>query len=132
LTRANSLVGWANVLLGRYEEGLPALERAAAISGGAAMFESQLGQAYAMAGRRDDARRILDKLRETSKTSYVSPYHFAYIHTGLGEADAAMDWLEKAYAEREGAIYGIKGSFLFKDLRGHPRFQALLKKMNLA
>jgi len=131
-TRAHSLVGWASVLLGRYEEGLAALERAAALSGGAAMFESQLGQAYAMAGRRDDARRILDRLREAAKTSSVSPYHFAYVHTGMGEADAAMDWLERAYAEREGAIYGIKGSFLFKDLHENPRFQALLAKMNLA
>ena len=132
LTRAHSLVGWANVLLGRFEEGLPALERAVTISGGSPMFESQLGQAYAMAGRRDDARRILDKLQEAAKTSHVSPYHFAYIHTGLGELDAAMDWLEKAYAERAGAIYGIKGSFLFRDLRDHPRFRALLAKMNLA
>jgi serine/threonine-protein kinase len=132
LTRAHSLLGWANVLLGRYEEGLPALERAVAISGDGVMFESQLGQAYAMAGRRDEARRILDKLREAAKTSYVAPYHFAYVLTGLGEADAAMDWLEMAYAERAGAIYGIKGSFLFRDLRDHPRFQALLKQMNLA
>jgi serine/threonine-protein kinase len=132
LTRSHSLLGWANVLLGRYEEGLPALERAAALSGGGAMFESQLGEAYAMAGRRDDALRILDGLREAAKTSHVSPYHFAYVHTGLGEADAAMDWLERAYEERAGAIYGIKGSFLFKGLHGHPRFQALLAKMNLA
>jgi hypothetical protein len=29
-------------------------------------------------------------------------------------------------------VYGIKGSFLFTPLRPHPRFQALLGKMNLA
>jgi hypothetical protein len=29
-------------------------------------------------------------------------------------------------------VFGIKGSFLFTSLRGHPRFQALLRKMNLA
>jgi serine/threonine-protein kinase len=120
------------VLLGRFDEGLPALERAVAISGGGSMFESQLGQAYAMAGREADARRILAKLYDAAKTSYVAPYHLAYVHTGLGEYDAAIDWLEKAYEDRAGAIYGIKGSFLFKDLRQHPRFQALLAKMNLA
>jgi hypothetical protein len=54
------------------------------------------------------------------------------VYTGLGEHDAAIDWLERAYEQRAGAVYGIKGSFLFADLRGHPRFVALLRKMNLA
>jgi hypothetical protein len=54
------------------------------------------------------------------------------VHTGLGEREEAIGWLEKAFEERTGAIYGIKGSFLFKPLHGHPRFQALLVKMNLA
>jgi hypothetical protein len=62
----------------------------------------------------------------------VSPYHFAYVHTGLGELDRAMDWLERAYADRGGSIYGVKGSFLFTPLRAHPRFVALMKKMNLS
>jgi hypothetical protein len=48
------------------------------------------------------------------------------------EDEAAMDWLERAHAEGAGGIWGIKGSFLFTTLRSHPRFKALLKKMNLA
>jgi hypothetical protein len=43
-----------------------------------------------------------------------------------------MDLLERAYEERTGNIYGVKGAFLFASLRGHPRFTALLRKMNLA
>jgi hypothetical protein len=43
-----------------------------------------------------------------------------------------MDYLEQAYEERGGALYGIKGSFLFTDLRSHPRFKALLGRLNLA
>jgi hypothetical protein len=69
---------------------------------------------------------------ELSRQRDVAPYHFAYVHTGLGEPEAAIDWLERAYAERAGAIYGINGSFLFKSLQTHPRFTALLKRMNLA
>jgi hypothetical protein len=61
----------------------------------------------------------------------VSPYHFAYIFTGLGDADQAMEYLERAVAERAGPAYGIKGSFLLAPLRSHPRFQALLRSMNL-
>jgi hypothetical protein len=56
----------------------------------------------------------------------------AYVYTGLGEDDRAMDLLERAYEERAGGVFGIKGSFLFARLRGHPRFKALLRKMNLA
>jgi hypothetical protein len=62
----------------------------------------------------------------------VSPYHFAYVHTGLDDADRAMDWLERAVADRAGAAYGIKGSFIFTALHGHPRFRALLRQMKLA
>jgi hypothetical protein len=62
----------------------------------------------------------------------VSPYHFAYVYTGLGDTDTAMDWLERAVAERTGPAYSIKGSFLFGPLHGHPRFRALLRQMKLA
>ncbi len=44
---------------------------------------------------------------------------------------AGIDYLERAYEERSGAIYGIKGSCLFAPLRGEPRFEALLRLMNL-
>jgi hypothetical protein len=43
-----------------------------------------------------------------------------------------MDFLERAHEERAGNVHGVKGSFLFTELHSHPRFKALLKKMNLA
>jgi hypothetical protein len=42
-----------------------------------------------------------------------------------------MDCLERAYEQRVGAVYGIKGSFLLAPLREHPRFVALLNKIRL-
>jgi hypothetical protein len=60
------------------------------------------------------------------------PYHMAHVYTGLGEAERAMDFPERAYEERARSVYGIKGSLLFTDLHSHPRFTALLGKMNLA
>ena len=56
----------------------------------------------------------------------------AVVYTGLGEQERAIDWLERAYEGRSGPVYSIKGSFLFTALRAHPRFVALLKKMNLS
>ena len=96
------------------------------------MYQAQLGQALALVGDITRARQVLQDLEELAKRRYVSPYHLAYVYTGLGEHDRAMDYLEQAYEERGGALYGIKGSFLFSSRRSHPRFKALLAKMNLA
>jgi eukaryotic-like serine/threonine-protein kinase len=129
--RSHSLLGWALIKSGRSAEGLTALERAAALAPGRTIFLGQLGQAYAMTGATEKAREILRQLGDRATRERVPPYHFAYIHTGLGEPDAAIDWLERGYEERAGGIYGVKGSFLFTTLHGHPRFKALLRKMHL-
>jgi tetratricopeptide (TPR) repeat protein len=95
------------------------------------LWLSQLGEAYGLAGMTEKAREVLHELEERAQSAFVSPYHFAYVYTGLGNADRAIECLERAVATRTGAIYGIKGSFLFAPLRGHPRFRALLRQMNL-
>src|SRR5439155_37681 len=60
----------------------------------------QLSYAYAKAGRKDEARKLLAELKELSKRRYVAPYWIAMIHVGLSEKDEAFAWLEKAYQER--------------------------------
>src|SRR6185503_1344450 len=99
-SRGHAVSGWANLKLGRLAEGLAALERAVVLSPGGTLFLGQLGQAYAMAGRPDQAREVLGRLQELARERYVSPYHFAYVYAGLGEQEAAIDWLERAYQER--------------------------------
>lgn len=130
--RARATLGWAYFLSARRAEGLAELERAAALAPGNTMWLAQLGQAYGMAGQSSKAQDILRTLEERAKVAYVSPYHFAYVHTGLGDADRALDWLERAVAQRAGPAYSIKCSFLFAPLRAHPRFRALLVQMKLA
>jgi eukaryotic-like serine/threonine-protein kinase len=130
--RGHATLGWAYVKKGMTDEGLVELEKAVALSPGDSIWLGQLGQAYAMVGKVAESREVLRQLEELARQRYVSPYHVAYVYTGLGERDTAMDWLERAYEERAGAVYGIKGSFLFAPLRSHARFTALLSKMNLA
>jgi len=129
--RAQATVGWAHFLVGRREQGLAELEQAVLVSRRNTLWLGQLGEAYAMAGEAEKARKVLDELHERARAAYVSPYHLAYVYTGLGEYDTALDWLERAVAERTGPAYGIRGSFLLAPLREHPRFQALLRGMNL-
>jgi len=130
-SRARATLGWAYLLSGRKDDGLAELERAVSASPDNTMWLSQLGAAYATTGNPVKARAILRDLEARAKGAYVSPYHFAYVYTGLGEQDRALDLLERAVRERGGPAYGIKSSFLFTSLHEHPRFRALLKGMRL-
>jgi serine/threonine-protein kinase len=129
--RAHSNLGWALIFHGDHAAGIASLEHAWTLSPNSTLFLSQLGQAYAVTGNVERARKVLQQLHDRAIHEFVSPYHFAYVYAGLGEADTAIDWLERAFEQRSGAIYGIKGSFLFHNLRSHPRFKSLLQKMNL-
>jgi serine/threonine protein kinase/Tfp pilus assembly protein PilF len=131
LPLAHLTLGWVQLLTGRADEGIATLEKGLALSPENTLYLAQVGQAYGMVGRIDESRAMLRRLEELSSRRYVSPYHLAYVHTGLGDKERAMDWLERAYRERAGGIFGVKGSFLFTSLRGHPRFSALVQKMNL-
>jgi eukaryotic-like serine/threonine-protein kinase len=130
--RARSTLGWAYLMNGMPEQGLSELERIVEMAPEHTMYLAQLGQAYGLMGRTEQAREVLRRLEQMARERYVSPYHMAYVYTGLGEQETAIGWLERAHEERAGSVYGIKGSFLFTTLRAHPRFLALLAKMNLA
>jgi TolB-like protein/Tfp pilus assembly protein PilF len=89
-----------------------------------------LGQAYARAGQREEAQRILARLSEEGKSRYVHAYSFALIYLALGDKERAIDEMERAYRERAGnEITGIKVDPLLDDLRGDPRFEALVQKV---
>ena len=129
--RCHSNLGWALIFQGEKAAGIASLERSVALAPGATLFLAQLGQACALTGDMERARQILEQLRDRATREFVSPYHFAYIYAGLGETGAAIECLERAFERRSGGIYGIKGSFLFRNLRSEPRFQSLLRRMNL-
>jgi eukaryotic-like serine/threonine-protein kinase len=116
----------------KFKEATAEFEKARAI---APMFVypiSALGYAYAIAGRRMEARQMLDELTELSKQEYVLPASKAIIYAGLGEKDNAFKWLEKGYDERSlGGGETIKVDPIWDSLRSDPRFADLLRRMNL-
>jgi serine/threonine-protein kinase len=132
LDRGYATLGWAQIKMGKPEEGVATLERAVVLAPGNTQWHAQLGQAYAESGRTEKAREVLRRLEELGRHSYISPYHLAFVYTGLGEHARALDLLEQAFAERSGAVNGIGGSFLLAALRPYPRFKALLAKMHLS
>jgi TolB-like protein/Tfp pilus assembly protein PilF len=87
-----------------------------------------LGQAYARNGQKDEAQKILARLTEEAKSRYVSAYSFALMFIALGDKDRAIDAMERAYREGAGNdIYLIKVDPMVDDLRGQPRFEALVQ-----
>jgi tetratricopeptide (TPR) repeat protein len=116
---------------GMYKEAVIASERGAALTGGVDVRRrALLARRYALAGRRADARHILDGLLKLGRTSYVPPTSIAHIYIGLGRFDEAIDWLEKAYEGHDGDMVLLKTWPAFDPLRSHPRFQRLLRQMN--
>ena len=90
-----------------------------------------LGYAYARAGDRPEAERILAELQALSKRQYVSPYSTALVHLGLGDIDATFDWLEQSLALREDALVSLRVNPRLDPVRADPRFGSLLARIGL-
>jgi Tfp pilus assembly protein PilF len=90
-----------------------------------------LGAAYALAGRIGEAQKLVEELKKIAEKVYVPNFAFASIYAGLGEIDKAFDWYEKVIEERETSATIFYNLPLFDPLRSHPRYHALLRKMNL-
>ena len=89
-----------------------------------------LGQAYARAGQREEAQKILARLTEEAKSRYVHAYSFALMYLALGDKERAIDEMERAYRERAGQdVCRVKVDPMLDDLRGNPRFEALVQKV---
>jgi TolB-like protein/DNA-binding winged helix-turn-helix (wHTH) protein/Flp pilus assembly protein TadD len=122
-------IGWVLESEGKYPQAIEEFERAVQISDVAALWSS-LGHAYGMAGRKQDAIRVLHRLEELSKKHYVAPTYESTVYLGLGEYDRAMDLLEKSYDERCWGMLWFRIGHNLAPLRGTPRFEKLLGKMN--
>ena len=92
---------------------------------------TDIAHVYAISGRRAEAEKILQEFALRAKDHYVPPTDFAKIHAGLGNKDEAFAWLEKAYAERESRMEFIKTDPNYDSLHSDPRFQEMLRRLNL-
>jgi tetratricopeptide (TPR) repeat protein len=111
-----------------FKEGIAELEKAAAFPGNG-VGRQFLAYAYAVAGRKAEAEKVL---AEVLKQKRVSETGVAAIYAALGEMEKAFEWLEKSYADRTiGVGSTLKTDPSFDPLRPDPRFASLLRRMNL-
>jgi TolB-like protein/DNA-binding winged helix-turn-helix (wHTH) protein len=93
---------------------------------------ASIGHAYAVMGRRTEAKKILHELEQKVKTGRASPYLPATVYAGLGQKDKAFELLEKAHQEKSLDVSWIlKPDLRTESLRSDPRFQDLLRRAGL-
>ncbi len=127
LARYNLALGY--IKLGAYSRAVAELKRALQLVPDRIPYIARLARAEAMAGNPREAERLLGLLYERSTTEYVPHVHFASIHVALGNHDAAVRELERAFHEREPSLTGDDHpeSFWWDPLRGDTRFQRLVQ-----
>jgi tetratricopeptide (TPR) repeat protein len=116
--------------LGRHDEAVTVLEKAVTLSDRGAYYLSWLGWAYGIAGQRDKAEKILEELSARFPDECTQSISLMQVHSGLGNIDAAFEWLDKAITEGDPAAAFV-GLPSMDPLREDPRFAGVRARLRL-
>ncbi len=134
--RASELLEWIYTQTDRYEDAIR-LRRERLVrprprprpGAGGAVAAGLLAQMYASDGAEGYWRWRLLNLQRAAEDGYVGPSEFAKVYAELGDADTAIEWLERAYEAHDGVeMLGVWPGY--DSLRGEPRFEALVSRMS--
>jgi Flp pilus assembly protein TadD len=128
--RTHFWLGRVYAQMDKYSEAIAEAQRAAP-SPDSTVRVTELAYACARAGKNAEARGFLRELQERSKRGYVPAYDLAVVHLALGEKEAALQWLQRAYEEHDWGLVMLAVEPRLDPLRSDPRFQALLRKVGL-
>jgi len=126
---AHFYLGCVLELKGRVAQAIPEFQKAFDLNDDLYAL-ALLCNAYARNGQAEKARKVLAQLNEEAKSRHVAPYALAVALLGLGEKERALAELERAYQTHDtNYLFVIKTDPLLDDLRGNPRFEALVQKV---
>ena len=114
-----------------YSEALEQFSKGRQLSGDHPAMIALYGHALAVSGDAAGARKTLAELQDLAQSRYVQPLYFAAICLGLGDKSAALDWLDRAYTERNDHLVYLGVDPIADPLRGDPRFAQLLHKIGI-
>ena len=126
---AQRYLGQAYAQMGKYDQAIEKYQSAA--SSGSLMLRAELANTYGLAGKKDEAQRILAELQRLSSERYVSSYSIALIHSGLRNKEETFATLERALNERADYLVFLKVDPRFDWLHGDPRFADLVQRIGL-
>jgi len=109
-----------------HRQAIVELKKALELSEQSPAMMMQLGYAYAKAGKKTEAEKMLARLRGLERKRYVPAFYSAAICTGLGDRKLALDWLRKAYEERCDYMVYLPKEPAADPLRGAPGFAELV------
>ena len=112
-------------------EAINSATKAVELSKGLSLFKASQANIYATSGQTDDAATILRELEGKAKTEYVSPTLFAVIYAGMNDKETSLQWLEKAFEERDAILFNYIRDPQLDNLRNEPRFVDILRRVNL-
>jgi TolB-like protein/Tfp pilus assembly protein PilF len=112
-------------------DAIPALEKGVSVSHRSPAIVGLLINAYAQAGRRRDALRLLNELKGRRQSAYVPSAAFTLAYLGLGDNDEVFFWLEQGYKEQSNLLQTLKVFPFFDSIRTDPRFINLLHRVGL-
>ncbi len=124
-------LGFELIANNRPAEAIPVLENAISLSSGSPAATGVLIRAYAHAGRRNDAIRMLADLTRRRKSGYIPAAAFVNAYLGLGDNERAFYWLEQAYKEQSNILQFMRTHPYFDPIRGDPRFVELVRRVGL-
>lgn len=124
-------LGFVLVANGQPEQAIPELEKVVSDSNRSAGAIAILIRAYAHAGRRPDALRLLQEMKNRKETGYVPAGAFVNAYLGLDDKEQSFAWLEKAYQEQSNILQYLKVHPFFDPLRDDPRFAGLVRRVGL-
>ena len=90
-----------------------------------------LRRGYAKSGHKGALRELLKRLETMARHQHVPADVMAYFYESLGQKDRAFAWLEKANAEHNSEIKGLKTDLMWDGLRSDPRFADLQRRVGL-
>jgi TolB-like protein/DNA-binding winged helix-turn-helix (wHTH) protein/Tfp pilus assembly protein PilF len=125
------LLGFVLIVNDHAVEAIPILDKTVSMMQRSPGSIGLLASAYAHVGRRDDALRLIDELKQRREKGYVPAAAFVIPYLALGENDQVFKWLERAYKEQSTMLQFLKVYPGFDSVRGDPRFSDLLRRVGL-
>ena len=128
---AHIALGEAYTQKGMYAEAAAAYEEAIAISKGNSLPVAMLAYTYARWGKEAEARAAIRDLDAIKALRNVPPTRYALVYTALGDKDAAFEWLNRAYDERDIQAAYVNVNPFYDSLRDDPRFAQFVERLGL-